>query len=131
MRLYMNGRDGDIWEWCAGTVSFLLRCAAKGTGRPLPFALSFGVPDLARRSEAAGLFVPGHLARRNGVPIGSLFLVKRASSWGHVGLVLDSDAEGITTYEGNTNAEGSRVGDSARIRRRSWDGLDFALVDTK
>ena len=37
VRLYMDGRDGKEWLWCAGFVCFILRQACAALDQPLPF----------------------------------------------------------------------------------------------
>lgn len=148
VRLFMNGRDGEQWKWCAGFVSFCLRLASEETGQPLPFATSFSVDTIASRALAAGRWREGGKRHQ---PLeqdrGWLFLVRSSMSglgqvqrseerpgslllpdYVHVGFVDDALADHFTTIEGNSNDAGSSNGDAVVRRHRGYKRCDFVAI---
>jgi hypothetical protein len=130
VRLYMNGREGRQWLWCAGFVCFCLRQACLTLGVELPFAPSFSCDLLAANAKQRGRFVEGRDASaRAHLRPGDLFLIRRDSDdWNHVGIVRELHDESFDTIEGNTNDEGSTNGGEVAARTRSFDGRDFLAV---
>lgn len=129
VRLYMNGREGPSWRWCAGFVSFCLRQAAETLDVGLPIKLSFSCDSLAAAAERAGLLLssPTPEQRRQILP-GSLFLVRRTpDDWTHVGLVQSAEPEVFRTIEGNTNDDGSPDGYEVAALTRGYGGKDFIV----
>jgi putative peptidoglycan binding protein/CHAP domain-containing protein len=131
VRLYMKGREGDEWPWCAGFVCFVLRQAADSAAVALPVRPSFSCDSLAASAREKGRFLPGAKAREDArLKPGALFLTRRtATDWGHVGIVLSTAAETLTTIEGNTNDAGEREGYEVCQRIRGYEDKDFISVD--
>lgn len=119
VRTLMLGNDGDggIWEWCAGTVCFVLALASRDTGVPVTQVLtpSFGAPELARDGQRRGRFIPRAQAAGKVHP-GDVFVVPKppkpgkAASWSHTGLVLAVEGDTFRSVEGNTNDQESPRG---------------------
>lgn len=132
VRMYMEGREGRDWPWCAGFVTFLLRQAAEACGVALPIPGSVSCDTLAAQAKASGLFLTEAEARARGVPAGSLFLVRRTAwDWTHVGIVLSSDGDSFETIEGNTNDDGDREGHEVCARTRGYANKDFILLERR
>lgn len=129
VRLYMDGRDGDQWLWCAGFACWCMERAAEAKGiLSLPFASSYSCDTLAHRAREAGLLVvnPDAEARKLITP-GSFFLRRKtATDYTHVGIVAsvrvagDAGPEVFETVEGNTNDDGSSNGDGVYSRVRAF-----------
>jgi peptidoglycan hydrolase-like protein with peptidoglycan-binding domain len=129
-RLYMQGRQGAQWPWCAGFACFCLQQACETLEEALPLEPSFSCDSLAASARERGLFLaepaPPERAR---VRPGSLFLSRRSpGDWAHVGIVEEVAAEHFRTVEGNTNDEGSREGYEVAARFRGYAAMDFALL---
>lgn len=124
VRAFMLGNGGKIWQWCAGFACFVLAqaCAAKGV--PLPFAPSFGVPQVARAAKARGRFSADGPAAP-----GDLFVIPSATSWSHIGVVLEWRGARFLSAEGNTNPEGSFDGAVAREVVRTVARCDFLRTE--
>jgi hypothetical protein len=128
VRMYMNGRDGKSWLWCAGFVSFVLHQAAESLQVNMPIPGSFSCDTLAAQAKDAGLFVSETEAKHREIPPGSLFLVRRTSTdWTHVGIVEETQELLFDTIEGNTNDDGSREGYEVCSRSRGYTNKDFIL----
>ena len=130
VRLYMDGRDGREWPWCAGFVSFVIRQAAATTALPVPFRLSFGCTELARYADAKGRFLGGSQADARVKP-GSVFVIPKegGGAWSHTGFVVGIEGDHAVTIEGNTSVGGSREGTHVKSLRRPVSRLDFLLTD--
>lgn len=131
VRLYMDGREGPEWAWCAGFVSFIWRQACRALGAQVPIALSFGCDELADSAKAHHRFLSEQDAKANPARVtpGSLFLIRRtAADYTHTGLVIQANQEDVRTIEGNTNDEGSREGYEVCARIRSYLNMDFATL---
>ena len=135
VRMYMNGREGAEWPWCAGFVSFVLHQACESMNRPMPLAGSVSCDTLAAQAKAAGLFLPEADVRYRPVPAGSLFLVRRTDTdWTHTGFVLSADGyvfatpENLAAIEGNSNDAGDRDGYEVCSTSRAYTGKDFILL---
>ncbi len=132
VRLYMKGREGNEWPWCAGFVSYILGQACKSVGCKLPFQTSFSCDLLATNAMKKGAFIRGHkLENKEKVHPGSIFLSRRApTDWVHAGIVVDVDLEHhcFRTIEGNTNDNGCREGYEACERTRGFKNKDFILI---
>jgi hypothetical protein len=64
-----------------------------------------------------------HNQRRTAPTLASVFVLAKGKGLGHVGIVEQIHGDGrVTTIEGNTNAEGSREGDS--VARHTWNPND-------
>lgn len=126
VRLFMNGKEGRDWPWCAGFATWILKqcCWMKGVQMPIPYA--FGCDYLAGLAKSKGiltdnpkLVLPGHF-----------FLVRKSPyHWQHIGIVVNSflDTGVMETIEGNTNDEGSPEGFEVCRRYRSLDKRDFII----
>lgn len=128
VRMYMNGNQGASWAWCAGFVSFLMKQSAERLGRSAPIKGSFSCDSLAAQAGEKGLFVKERDAVPDGLPEGSLFLVRRTSTdWTHTGVVTQAETVSFGTIEGNTNDDGSREGYEACERNRGYGSKDFIV----
>lgn len=129
VRLYTQGHEGAPWAWCAGFVSFLMRQAAETLGLDPPIRGSVSCDSLAAQARDQGRFRTEAEARQQGVPDGSIFLVRRTSTdWTHTGIVTGTQHDAFTTVEGNTNDEGSREGFEVCARLRGYADKDFILL---
>ncbi len=125
VRLYMRGREGTDWAWCAGFVTFVMAQAAESMNVPMPIEGSFSCDSLAAQARTAGLLVAEREAMEKVVP-GSLFLVRRtATDWTHTGIVAQAADGTFDTIEGNTNDDGHREGFEVCSRSRGFKGKDF------
>ncbi|MCB2229473.1 peptidoglycan-binding protein [bacterium] len=127
VRLYMNGREGTAYPWCAGFVSFVIRRACGKKSESLPFKLSVSCDGLAIEARRAGRLVTGaDYGRTSHLSPGSVFLIRRRTNdWVHCGIVTAFYRRHFDTIEGNTNADGSREGTAVLRRRRSYRDCDF------
>jgi hypothetical protein len=126
VRLYMEGRDGPEWAWCAGFVTFIVRQAVELLNARMPIAGSFSCDSLASQARNEGLFVPEREASRDTMRPGAIFLVRRTSTdWTHTGFVADFAAGAFDTIEGNTNDDGHREGFEVCARSRAFKDKDF------
>ena len=129
VRLYMGGREGDQWPWCAGFACFCLRAASDRLALQSPIGLSLSCDSLAASARHHGLLVQGAASPPPGVGPGALFLHRRTDSdWTHTGIVRGTDAEVFHTIEGNTNDDGSREGYEVCARRRGYGPIDFIRI---
>lgn len=119
VRMYMGGKDGPEFLWCAGFVTYILDTAGAlhGVKSPIPRTFSCDVIGFDAQKRERLDRAPD-LARVNP---GDLFLIPTKGSkndWNHVGLVERVAGEVLRTIEGNTNDEGSREGFEACARTR-------------
>lgn len=134
VRLYMKGKQGKEFLWCAGFVSFILRQAADTLGAQPPVKYTFGCDELAGFGKAAGLFVPekdvtAGTTPGNTLPPGSIFLVrKKPGDWIHTGIVTAFHDDHFETIEGNTNDGGSNEGFEVCNRTRAYAKKDFIKI---
>jgi peptidoglycan hydrolase-like protein with peptidoglycan-binding domain len=129
VRMYMDGREGAEWAWCAGFVTFVLRQASESLGAPMPIAGSVSCDTLAAQAKAAGLFVSQAEASRRTIPAGSIFLVRRTEAdWTHVGIVDAAEPTSFRTIEGNSNDSGDREGYEVCRNSRGYADKDFILL---
>jgi len=132
IRLYMDGRDGPDWLWCAGFATFILKQAASTSGNTMPLKPSFSCDILATNAQQKGTFVAERaLDKSNPPPPGSLFLNRSKNvpnDWVHTGLVTRFEDEVFETIEGNTNDDGSREGYEVCRRFRSYTRRDFISI---
>jgi hypothetical protein len=127
VRLYMDGRQGAQWPWCAGFVCFILHQACATIGIDPPLTPSVSCDTLASGARERGLFLPSAPdLDANRLPPGSLFLNRRTgSNWTHTGIILSWQPGVLETIEGNTNDDGSREGYEVCHRRRGMQNKDF------
>jgi hypothetical protein len=131
VRLYMGGREGRPWKWCAGFACFILQQACRDIGVTPPVQPSFSCSELAARAKRAGCFLSeASVARdRSLLAPGSLFLCrKRTGGYEHTGIVLEVHDAAMDTAEGNTTDGGVPNGYEAIRRVRGYPGRDFILV---
>lgn len=129
VRLYMNGKDGPDWLWCAGFVTFCMKQAAEALEVSMPIKGSFSCDSLAAQAKEAGIFLSERSAEPEDITPGSIFLSRRTSfDWTHTGLVSDARDTLFKTIEGNTNDEGSRNGYEVCARSRGYSKKDFILL---
>jgi hypothetical protein len=126
VRLYMKGKEGPEWAWCAGFVTFVVHQAVESLQGRMPIEGSFSCDSLAAQGRTAGLFLSGREVTPGSVPAGSIFLVRRtATDWAHTGLVTASESSAFDTIEGNTNDDGDREGFEVCSRSRGYKDKDF------
>jgi hypothetical protein len=128
VRAFMLGYDGDIWEWCAGFVCFVLAQAAHACNVRLLDILtpSFGAPELARDGKRRGRFISGAIAEAGRVQAGDVFVVPTAKGgWSHTGIVLAVDGARFTSVEGNTSTALSPAGYAVFSHTRPLRRVDF------
>ena len=134
VRMYMDGRDGPEWRWCAGFVFFVLRQACAALDKPVPFPVTFSCDSLAANARQAGRLCPGEeiaSGRTRWADLGpfAIFLVRRSpGDWCHTGFAEDGSGSAFATIEGNTNDDGSSNGFEVCARSRSLKDKDFVVV---
>ena len=129
VRLYMAGKEGKEFAWCAGFACFLLKQACDAYGASMPIKASVSCDSLAASAREKKVFVPGGSVITGSITAGSFFLNRRSpSDWTHVGIVLQATPESFSTIEGNTNDEGSREGYEVCARTRGYDQKDFIRI---
>jgi hypothetical protein len=134
VRLYMEGKEGEPFAWCAGFVSFVMKQSAETLGCETPIEGSFSCDELASQGKTAGLFLD-ESARASGsisdLPTASIFLIRKsADDWIHTGLVSRFLGGHCDTIEGNTNDEGHREGYEVAARSRKYsDKIDYVILD--
>lgn len=111
---YANGY-ANREPYCAAFVCWCIAQASKGFPQrkfTLPSSpVAYDFEKWGRANAYAGVTV------RDGKPKpGDVFTLATAS---HVGIVVATDGDTMTTVEGNTNGSGSREGDGVYIRQRS------------
>lgn len=131
VRLYMQGKEGTQWPWCAGFVSYILQQACGSLGLSVPLKYTFSCYLMAREAQEKLIFLAEK--KLDTVPKkqlnGSIFLVKKGSGqWSHTGIVLLAERDYFTTIEGNTNDDGSPEGYEVCQRTRGYQGKDFILL---
>lgn len=131
VRLYMQGKEGTQWPWCAGFVSYILQQACGSLGLSAPLKYTFSCYLMAREAQEKLIFLAEK--KLETIPkrqlAGSIFLVKKGSSeWSHTGIVLLAERDYFTTIEGNTNDDGSPEGYEVCQRTRGYQGKDFILL---
>ncbi len=129
VRLYMKGKEGKDWPWCAGFVTFILQQATESLNVDMPIPGSFSCDKLVAQARDADLFLSEADARNREIPPGSLFLVRAADDdWKHVGIVEKANELDFQTIEGNTNDAGESEGYEVCARSRGYKSKDFILM---
>jgi peptidoglycan hydrolase-like protein with peptidoglycan-binding domain len=134
VRLYLDGKEGTPWAWCAGFATYCMRQAAAALNvperaLPLPRTYSCDALGEAARRQQRLLVEPSTREQRSRIKPGSLFLRRTsASDWNHTGIIVSATDTEIRTIEGNTNDDGSREGYEVCARTRGYKGLDIALL---
>jgi hypothetical protein len=131
VRLYMQGREGVGWPWCAGFVTFLMKQACAYSAHRMPISGSPSCDSLSAQARSAGRFVSERDARAGALPAAAcIFLVRRTpTDWVHTGLVSSFEADAIRTLEGNTNDSGAREGFEAIARARGYAAKDYVSLE--
>lgn len=142
VRLYMRGRDGKDFLWCAGFVSFVLRQAALDCQDPLaePWRAyhEISCDQLASDAKSQQRFLTSTQARtllsQSPDALNVAVFLKRAKpkDWVHTGFalspVIDADALRFDTVEGNTNDGGSSNGIEVAARVRAGNRYDIVRL---
>lgn len=130
VRLYMNGKEGADWPWCAGFACFILRQACHSLNAPLPFKTSVSCDTLAANAKQTDIFLrESEIVANDQITPGSLFLNRRTpQDWVHTGIVIRAEREVFETIEGNTNDDGNREGYEVCRRIRGYKKKDFILI---
>lgn len=137
VRLYMNGKEGADWPWCAGFVTYVLSQASEGTKvdrNPLKPTASCDI--LGSQAKDKGILltekeIAKDAAKRALLRPGSIFLVRSAKSatdYLHTGFVTAAHDEYFETIEGNTNDAGDREGYEVCKRMRGYGNKDFIIL---
>lgn len=131
VRVYMDGKEGPDFLWCAGFISFVMKQACTQLDRPMPIKGSDSCDTLAAQAKDAGLFVKGaHIANGtvpwSGLGAAQVFLVRKTTNdWTHTGFSFDGAETVFSTIEGNTDEDGSPNGFEVAQRTRSLTKKDF------
>ena len=130
VRLYMKGREGPAWRWCAGFVCFILKQACQSLRVPLPIRTSFSCDILAASAKEKGIFLKeSKIADKTQITPGCFFLERRTpTDWVHTGIVIRAEDEVFYTIEGNTNDEGNHQGYEVCKRIRGYKKKDCILI---
>lgn len=132
VRLYMHGKDGREYPWCAGFATHLLEQSAQNLKTPMPVPYEWGCDELAAAGKKANIFLrPTSPAQFNTVSPGSLFLIRKGdANWQHTGIVEAVDLETGTfmSVEGNSNTNGSAEGYEVTRLCRQLALKDFILI---
>lgn len=126
VRLYMGGREGREWPWCAGFATWCLKMACWQCGVAMPIPYAFGCDYLAGVAQAKNKLTDNPKLAFSG----HFFLVRKApNDWQHIGIIEDMnlDTGVMTTIEGNTNDEGSPEGYEVCRRFRTLAKRDFII----
>lgn len=132
VRLYMDGREGPSWPWCAGFVSFIFHQASADIAKENPLGQFFSCDLLAKHAIATHRFLDGPVNLAHGfktISPGSIFLVQKSpGDWVHTGIVTAAFPEYFKTIEGNTNDSGDREGYEVCARTRGYKNIDFLIL---
>lgn len=124
VRLYMKGRHGARYRWCAGFVTFCLEQATQLLGMEMPIAGSVSCDQLVAQAKRSDCFVPHDHDSSQSLELGGLFLNRSRSNprdWTHVGIIVEvTSGRVFRTVEGNTNDEGSSNGHEVCGRWRAY-----------
>lgn len=137
IRLYMNGKEGADWPWCAGFVTYILAQASEGMKvdrNPLKPTASCDILA-SQAADKEILLTEKEIAKDEGKKAllrpGSIFLVrasKTSSDYIHTGIVTAVQDEYFETVEGNTNDAGEREGYEVCRRLRGYGNKDFIIL---
>ncbi len=121
-----GGMPGDSWCYAALYTWFL--DAARSLLVPTPLPKTMGVHKALRKLTIADG------VRQVVTPTrGCLAFHDSGKGLGHCGLIVDTRIPewSAVSVEGNTNAEGSREGDSVAEKRRSLDFWNLGFLDVR
>ena len=130
VRLYMKGKEGSEWPWCAGFACYILKQACQSLDVPLPVKTSVSCDVLAASAKDKGIFLrESRVTDKAQISPGSFFLRRRTpTDWVHTGIVSQAEDEVFHTIEGNTNDDGLREGYEVCRRIRGYKNKDFILI---
>lgn len=130
VRLYMKGKEGSEWPWCAGFVCFVLNQACQTLEIPLPVKTSVSCDILASNAKEKGIFLKeSKITDKTQITLGSFFLRRRTPiDWIHTGIVIRAEDDLFHTIEGNTNDDGHHEGYEVCKRIRGYKNKDFILI---
>jgi hypothetical protein len=130
VRLYMTGKQGTDWPWCAGFACYILEQACRDLRIAMPFSRSVSSSKLAGMAKENGTFLAGPASSdREQVRPGCFFLTRGGpTGHKHTGLVVRPVGDTIHTIEGNTNDEGTHEGYEVCKRTRKAVNQDYVLV---
>lgn len=126
VRLYMDGRQGRAWPWCAGFATWCLKMACQIHNARMPIPYAFGCDYLAGVAQHQKILTddPTKLLA------GHFFLVRKApNGWQHIGIIehVDLTTGTLTTIEGNTNDDEVPEGYEVCRRYRAVQDRDFIV----
>ena len=132
VRLYMSGREGKPYAWCAGFATYCIHQAAVSLGAPAPLPRAIGVPRLVKTARARNRLVLKPSANeRAEIARGSLFVVRGGKyGWSHVGIVTSVETDVFYTIEGNSNddLQTNSYEVCRRIRSFEFETKDFVAL---
>jgi hypothetical protein len=130
VRLYMKGKEGSEWPWCAGFACYILKQACQSLDVPLPVKTSVSCDVLAASAKEKGIFLKeSRVTDKTQISPGCFFLRRRTpTDWVHAGIVTQAEDEVFHTIEGNTNDDGLRAGYEVCRRIRGYKNKDFILI---
>lgn len=131
VRLYMKGKHGSAFLWCAGFVSYIVAAASKAHGQKSPVTSTFSCDAIGQEAKGRKKFTKK--ISPSDAPAGSIFLVPSANNpadWIHTGIITGSSPtkDVFDTIEGNTNQGGSSNGFEACARIRACKKVDVVLL---
>jgi len=129
VRLYMDGYEGNVYPWCAGFVSYILK---QVYGEKVPVIKSFSVDAIVKDAIKRGIFYREEnlfsIKRSKIIKPGSLWVLRKLwGDWTHIGIVIETQEDTFTAIEGNTNDVGSREGVEVALRIRNYLRKDFII----
>ena len=117
------------YPWCACFVYWVFEQAAAVLGRTNPCRRSASVVKHWDRTEGRKILALDVQRDHSLVKPGMVFC-KTHDLHSHTGIVCQVGESGIITVEGNTNAAGSREGDSVVAGKlRTWDYVQLGYID--
>jgi len=117
------------YPWCACFVYWCFEQAALALGQTNPCTRTAGVVAHWDRTVGRKILAVDVQNDHSLVRPGMVFC-KTHDLHSHIGIVCQVRADGIITVEGNTNAAGSREGDSVVAGKlRTWDYVQLGYID--
>ena len=128
-RLDPAGNPPHGYPWCACFVYWCFERAAEALGRTNPCLRTAGVVSHWDRTTGRKILTLDVQRDHSLVRPGMVFC-RSHDSHSHTGIVCQVGETGIVTVEGNTNAAGSREGDSVVAGKlRTWDYVQLGYID--
>lgn len=117
------------YPWCACFVYWAFEQAASALGTPNPCFRTASVVTHWDKTSAKKILAVDVVKDHSLVKPGMVFC-KTHDLHSHTGIVCQVTDDGIITVEGNTNAAGSREGDSVVSGKlRPWDYVQLGFID--